>query len=164
MEEQLDRRDLLEAALDAAEDGTLEAPVEKDIEMAEEDSISKESAKEEVSAHDNKETAQDADSIEFANKDEAQEEETKPVGLSPSMKWASFGKYRIDIHKLDNGIRAVYAAWTEKDPAGAWRSALSFSVGNQCNGAMHAVLDTVGKGLISTGFSWGGQNLYPNLG
>jgi hypothetical protein len=47
--------------------------------------------------------------------------------------------------KLDNGVRAVYAAWTEKDPAGAWRSALSFSVGNQCNGAMHAVLDTVSK-------------------
>jgi len=86
MEEQLDRRDLLEAALDAAEDGTLETPVEKDIEMADEDNISKESAKEEVSAHDNEETAEDADSIEFANKDEAQKEETKPVGRPSTWK------------------------------------------------------------------------------
>lgn len=47
--------------------------------------------------------------------------------------------------KLDNGVRAVYAAWAGKDPAAAWRSALSFSEGGKCNGAMHAVLDTVGK-------------------
>jgi len=86
MEEQLDRRDLLEAALDAAEDGTLETPIEKDIEMADEDNISKESAKEEVSSHDNEETSQDADSIEFANKDEAQEEEAKPVSRPSTWK------------------------------------------------------------------------------
>jgi hypothetical protein len=30
-----------------------------------------------------------------------------PVGISPALKWASFGKYRIDIHKLDNGILAL---------------------------------------------------------
>ena len=85
-EENLDRRDLLEAALDAAEDGTLETPIEKDIEMADEDNISKESAKEEISAHDNEETSQDADSIEFANKDEAQEEEAKPVSRPSTWK------------------------------------------------------------------------------
>ena len=55
--EQLDRREQLMAALDAAEEGTLEAPIEKDIEMAEKDDISEESAKEEVSAQDNEEVA-----------------------------------------------------------------------------------------------------------
>ena len=45
-EENLDRRDLLEAALDAAEEGTLEAPIEKDIEVAKKDDISEESAQE----------------------------------------------------------------------------------------------------------------------
>ena len=79
MEEQLDRREQLMAALDAAEEGTLEAPIEKDIEMAEKDDISEESAKEEVSAQDHEETAEDADAIEFADKDEAQEEDVKPV-------------------------------------------------------------------------------------
>ena len=52
--EQLDRREQLMAALDAAEEGTLEAPIEKDIEMAKKDDISEESAKEEVSAQDTK--------------------------------------------------------------------------------------------------------------
>lgn len=87
-EEQLDRRDLLEAALEAAEEGTLEAPIEKDIEVAEKDNISEESAKEEVSAQDNKETAEDADVIEFASKDEAQEaaEEVKPVSRPSTWK------------------------------------------------------------------------------
>jgi len=78
-EEQLDRRDLLEAALDAAEEGTLEAPIEKDIEVAEKDDISEESAKEEVSTQDHEETAEESEPIEFADKDEAQEEEVKPI-------------------------------------------------------------------------------------
>jgi hypothetical protein len=30
-----------------------------------------------------------------------------PVGLSQAMKWSTFGKYRVDIHKLDNGILAL---------------------------------------------------------
>jgi hypothetical protein len=87
-EEQLDRRDLLEAALDAAEDGTLEAPDEKDIEMAEKYSISEESVKKEISTQDREKHAQDADSIEFASKDEAQEaaEEAKPVGRPSTWK------------------------------------------------------------------------------
>ena len=77
--EQLDRRDLLEAALDAAEEGTLETPIEKDIEVAEKDDISEESAKEEVSTQDHEETAEDAEPIEFADKDEApQEKITRP--------------------------------------------------------------------------------------
>jgi hypothetical protein len=86
MDDQLDRREQLMAALDAAEDGTLEAPIEKDIEVAEKDDISEESAKEEISAHDNKETSQDADSIEYSNKDETQEEEAKPVSRPSTWK------------------------------------------------------------------------------
>jgi hypothetical protein len=78
-EEQLDRREQLEAALDAAEEGTLEAPIEKDIEMADKDDISEESAKEEISAQDNKETAEDVEPIEFEGKDEEKEERvTRP--------------------------------------------------------------------------------------
>jgi hypothetical protein len=77
--EQLDRRDLLEAALDAAEEGTLEAPIEKDIEVVEKDDISEESAKEEISAQDNEEIAEDAEPIEFEAKDEEKEEKvTRP--------------------------------------------------------------------------------------
>ena len=78
-EEQLDRRDLLEAALEAAEEGTLEAPIEKDIEVAEKDNISEESIKTEISPQDNEETAEDAEPIEFEGKDEEpQEKVTRP--------------------------------------------------------------------------------------
>jgi hypothetical protein len=88
MEEQLDRREQLMAALDAAEEGTLEAPIEKDIEMAEKDNISEESAKEEVSAQDYEEVAEDAEPIEFTDKDEAQEatEDVKPISRPSTWK------------------------------------------------------------------------------
>jgi hypothetical protein len=77
--EQLDRRDLLEAALEAAEEGTLETPIEKDIEMAEKDDISEESIKTEISPQDNEETAEDAEPIEFEGKNEEKEEKvTRP--------------------------------------------------------------------------------------
>jgi hypothetical protein len=46
MSEELDRREMLEAALDQAEDGTLEAPVEKEIEVND-DPIQAENASEE---------------------------------------------------------------------------------------------------------------------
>jgi hypothetical protein len=78
-EENLDRREQLMAALDAAEEGTLEAPIEKDIEVAEKDDISEESAQEEISPQDNEETAEDAEPVEFKDEDEAQEKEHKPV-------------------------------------------------------------------------------------
>jgi hypothetical protein len=79
MEEQLDRREQLMAALDAAEEGTLEAPIEKDIEMAEKDDISEESIKTETSTQDNEETAEDAEPIEFEGKNEEKEEKvTRP--------------------------------------------------------------------------------------
>jgi hypothetical protein len=78
-EEQLDRREQLEAALDAADEGTLEAPIEKDIEVAEKDDISEESIKTEISSQNNEETAEDAETIEFAKSDEEpQEKVTRP--------------------------------------------------------------------------------------
>ena len=77
--EQLDRRDLLEAALEAAEEGTLEAPIEKDIEVAEKDNISEESIKTQIGNENNEETAEDAEPIEFEGKNEEKEEKvTRP--------------------------------------------------------------------------------------
>ena len=75
---ELDRRDVLEAALDAAEEGTLEAPVEKEIEVVEDD-ISKESAKDEVIKENIEEPTEVSEEPEYASKDEAQEEEIKPA-------------------------------------------------------------------------------------
>ena len=79
-EETLDRREQLMAAMEAAEEGELEAPVEKNIEVVE-DSIAEESAKEKVVEADHEESAEVIEAIEYADKDEAQEaaEEVKPV-------------------------------------------------------------------------------------
>ena len=80
-DEQLDRRDLLEAALEAAEEGTLETPIEQDIEIPETDAISEESAKEKAGYENGEESAEGVEELEFAGKDEAQEaaEDVKPV-------------------------------------------------------------------------------------
>ena len=72
----LDRREALEAALDAAEEGTLEAPIEKEIDTSQDD-IADESAKVEDRNEDNEESTKDVEELEFASKDEAQEEEVK---------------------------------------------------------------------------------------
>lgn len=72
----LDRREALEAALDAAEEGTLETPIEKEIDTSEDD-IADESTKVENRNEDNEESTKDAEELEFASKDEAQEEEVK---------------------------------------------------------------------------------------
>jgi len=82
MSEELDRRAMLEAAMDAAEEGTLEAPQEKEINEPEADPILEEvnaekSDKEEISEADHEESAEVLEAIEFADKDEEQEE--KPV-------------------------------------------------------------------------------------
>ena len=78
--EQLDRRDLLEAALEAAEEGTLEPPIEKDIEVVEKDNISEESAKVEVSEEDREEPAEvSAEHESEESHEEAQAEEVKPI-------------------------------------------------------------------------------------
>jgi hypothetical protein len=76
--ETLDRRELLEQAMEAAEEGELEAPVEKEIVVVQDD-IAEESAKEKAVEADNEETAEVFEAIESADKDEAQEEEVKPV-------------------------------------------------------------------------------------
>ena len=72
----LDRREALEAALDAAEEGTLETPIEKEIDTSQDD-IADESAKVEDRNEDNEESTKDVEELEFASKDEAQEEEVK---------------------------------------------------------------------------------------
>ena len=72
----LDRRDMLEAALEASEEGTLETPVEKEIDTPQDD-VADESAKVEDRNEDNEESTKDAEELEFASKDEAQEEEVK---------------------------------------------------------------------------------------
>lgn len=72
----LDRREALEAALDAAEEGTLETPIEKEIDTSEDD-IADESTKVENRNEGNEESTKDAEELEFASKDEAQEEEVK---------------------------------------------------------------------------------------
>ena len=77
-EEQLDRRELLMQAMEAAEEGELEAPVEKNIEVVEDD-ISQESVKEKAGETDHEESAEVFEAIEYADKNEAQEEEAKPV-------------------------------------------------------------------------------------
>jgi hypothetical protein len=79
-DENLDRRELLMQAMEAAEEGELEAPIEKEIEVVE-DSISEESAKEKAVEEDSEEPTEVAEEPEYASKDEAQEaaEEVKPV-------------------------------------------------------------------------------------
>lgn len=80
-EEQLDRRELLMQAMEAAEEGSLEAPVEKEIEVVE-DSISEESAKEKAVEADHEEPAEiSAESKSEVTHEEAQDaaEEVKPV-------------------------------------------------------------------------------------
>lgn len=80
-EEQLDRREQLMAAMEAAEEGTLDAPVEKEIAVVEDD-IAEESAKAEVSDADREEPtkmsveSESEDSYEAAQEDA---EEVKPV-------------------------------------------------------------------------------------
>ena len=76
-EEQLDRREILMQAMEAAEEGELEAPVEKDIEVPETDTISEESAKEKVSEEVGEELTEIVETAEYADEDEAQKE--KPV-------------------------------------------------------------------------------------
>jgi hypothetical protein len=77
--EQLDRRDLLEAALEAAEEGNLEAPIEKEIDVVQDD-IAEESAKAEVIEEDREEPAEiSAEHQSEDSHEEAQAEETKPV-------------------------------------------------------------------------------------
>ena len=86
---ELDRRELLEAAMEAAEEGTLETPIEKDIEVAEKDNISEESAKAEVSEENREESAKISEESEhtesYAQAQEAAED-VKPVSRPSTWK------------------------------------------------------------------------------
>jgi hypothetical protein len=80
-EEQLDRRELLMQAMEAAEEGELEAPIEKDIEVVEDD-IAAESAKEKASEEVGEELAEIVEESEpeiTHEEAEAAAEEVKPV-------------------------------------------------------------------------------------
>ena len=76
-EEQLDRRSALEAAMDAAEEGTLETPVEKEIAVVQDD-ISEESVKEEVGEPNREEPSEVIQANEPTESDEAEEKVTRP--------------------------------------------------------------------------------------
>ena len=80
-EEQLDRRDMLMAAMEAAEEGNLEAPIEKEIAVVQDD-IAEESAKAEVSEENIEIPAEISEESEPpSTHEEAQDaaEEVKPV-------------------------------------------------------------------------------------
>ena len=88
-EETLDRREMLMQAMEAAEEGELEPPVEKDIEVPETDIIAEESAKEKVSEPDSEESTEVvAESEHEATHEEAQEaaEDVKPVSRPSTWK------------------------------------------------------------------------------
>jgi hypothetical protein len=86
-EEQIDRRDMLMQAMEAAEEGTLEAPTEKEIDVVQDD-IAKESSKAETGNENREVPAEISEEFEYASKDEAQEaaEEAKPVSRPSTWK------------------------------------------------------------------------------
>jgi hypothetical protein len=82
-EETLDRRSMLENAMEAAEEGNLEAPVEKEIVVVQDD-IAEESAKEKISASDREEPAE---SVSFDESEDSYEEpQEKPVSRPSTWK------------------------------------------------------------------------------
>jgi hypothetical protein len=88
-EELLDRRSMIEQAMEAAEEGTLEAPIEKDIEEPEAKSISEESPKEEVSNEVGEELAEIVEESEPEDSHEESQkaaEEAKPINRPSTWK------------------------------------------------------------------------------
>jgi hypothetical protein len=77
-EEQLNRRDALMQAMDAAEEGTLEAPADKELDVVQDD-IAEESVEAKVSQADNEEPTEVSEELEFEASHEDAEEEAKPV-------------------------------------------------------------------------------------
>jgi len=77
-EEQLDRREALMAAMEAAEEGTLEAPADKELDVVQDD-IAKESVEVKAGEADNEEPAEVSEELEFEASHEDAEEEAKPV-------------------------------------------------------------------------------------
>jgi hypothetical protein len=76
-EEQLNRRDALLQAMDAAEEGTLEAPADKELDVVQDD-IAEESVEAKTSDADNEEPAEVSEELEFEAAHE-DAEEVKPV-------------------------------------------------------------------------------------
>ena len=115
-EEQLDRRALLEQAMEENEQESLET------EAVLEDDIPQESDKEEVSHEDNEESAEVFEAIEYADKNEAQEaaEEVKPVSRPSTWKkeyvqiWDKMEKGE-QISKEDFNKFAEYANQRESE-------------------------------------------------
>jgi hypothetical protein len=77
-EEQLDRREALMAAMEAAEEGTLEAPADKELNVVQDD-IAEESIEAKTSEADREEPAKVSEEPEFEASHEDAEEEAKPV-------------------------------------------------------------------------------------
>jgi hypothetical protein len=77
-EEQLDRREALMAAMEAAEEGTLEAPADKELNVVQDD-IAEESIEAKTSEADREEPAEVSEEPEFEASHEDAEEEAKPV-------------------------------------------------------------------------------------
>lgn len=90
MAEDLDRRAMLEAAMEQAEEGTLEAPKEVEIETAPTDTIAEEQAQEkprnEKGQFAKSEEQQDGETPQFANTEESQdtEEQVEPEYKRPT--------------------------------------------------------------------------------
>jgi hypothetical protein len=119
-EEQLDRREMLEQAMEAAEEGTLEAPVEKEIAVVQDD-IAEESAKEKVSEADSEEPAEVvAESESEESYEEPQEEEVKSINRPSTWKkeyvqiWDKMEKGE-QINKEDFTKFAEYANQRESE-------------------------------------------------
>jgi len=77
-EEQLNRRDALMQAMEAAEEGTLEAPADKELDVVQDD-IAEESVEAKTSEADNEEPTEVSEEPKFEAAHEDAEEETKPV-------------------------------------------------------------------------------------
>jgi hypothetical protein len=77
-EEQLDRREALMAAMEAAEEGTLEAPADKELDVVQDD-IAEESVEAKTSDADREEPTEVSEEPEFEAAHEDAEEEAKPV-------------------------------------------------------------------------------------
>jgi len=97
----LDRRDVLEAALNAAEEGTLEAPIEKEIDTPT-DAIAEESAKEEVVG----EVGQESAEISAQPESEVTHEESKELAeeVKPISRPSTWKKEYVQIwDKMEAG-------------------------------------------------------------
>ena len=110
MSEELDRREMLEAALEQAEEGTLEAPVEKEIEVND-DPIQAENAREEEESNDRDEKGRFKSKSEEASSQDDTAEESEPVAQASDdvedvkvQRPTTWKKEYVEIwNKMENG-------------------------------------------------------------